>query len=198
MRWLLFLSIFLSGSSLVEAQLPPGVLDRFSLQTVGRAVRVDLTLSAGFTCNGLVITRSVDSSQFEGIGLIGGICGDSAMAVNYSFTDSQPPLNQKLYYQVLLGGRIPSEVKSIVVQDFSEVSIRVIPNPAREHVRFEFEALDGQEHELVVFDKWGKPVVTLRAESGRAEMQLLTLATGLYLVQRSDRPWEYARLVISR
>jgi hypothetical protein len=198
MRWLLFLSIFLGGNSLLQAQLPPGVLDRFSLQSVGRTVRVDLTLSAGFTCNGIVITRSTDSSQFEGIGLIGGICGDSAVFVNYSFIDSQPPLNQKLYYQVLLGGRIPTEVKSIVVLDFREAPIRVQPNPAREQVRFEFEALEGQQHELLVFDVWGKPVARIQAESGQAQMQVYDLAAGFFLVRRSDRPWEFARLLISK
>lgn len=196
MKRLLFLLV-LHGANLSFAQLPPGVIDRLSARAIGSSVQIEVTLSAGYTCNGILITRSVDSMQFETVGLIGGVCGDSAAAVSYSFTDSFPPTNTRLYYQLLLGGRIPTDTRQVVVYDFQERPVIISPNPAKDWVEVRFEAAEGSVNTITITNQQGTKVKEVAAEDGYGKIWLQDLPGGLYFLQ-IDKLRISGRLLIAR
>jgi len=192
---LLFLFIGL-GAFHSFGQLPPGVIDRFSTRTIGNRVQIEVTLSAGYTCNGIVITRSVDSLLFETIGLIGGVCGDSAAAVSYSFTDSFPPTNKQLHYQLLLGGRIATDTRQVIVYDFQSRPIILLPNPTKDWVEVRFDAAFGSSETLLVLDGTGRQVAQFPVEDGYARFSVSHLATGNYFICSLQQPGRMEKLLV--
>lgn len=186
--WLLSTSAF--------GQLPPGVIDRLAARVVGNKVQVEVTLSAGYTCNGIVITRSTDSLLFETIGLIGGVCGDSAASVSYSFTDSFPPTNQRLFYQLLLGGRIATDTRQVVVYDFQERPLIVSPNPAADWVEVRFEAAVGTSEQLILRNASGNMVQNIESEDGFARFDVRHLPPGNYFVGRKSTNGRPVKLLL--
>ena len=192
--------LFLALLSSVHAfgQLPPGVIDRLSARAIGNKVQVEVTLSAGYTCNGILITRSTDSAQFETIGLIGGVCGDSAASVSYSFTDSFPPTNRRLFYQLLLGGRIATDTRQVVVFDFTERPLILAPNPATDWVEVRFEAPSGSAEWLIIFNQHGQEMLREQALDGYVRFSISQLATGSYFIRTANQPYLFTQLLITR
>ena len=188
--WLLSTSAF--------GQLPPGVIDRLAARAVGNKVQVEVTLSAGYTCNGIIITRSTDSLQFETIGLIGGVCGDSAASVSYSFTDSFPPTNQRLFYQLLLGGRIATDTRQVVVYDFDRRPLWVVPNPAKDWIEVRFEAVPGSKEIILLYDARGKLLESLEIEDGLATIVVSQLQAGIYVLQSKQKPELFKKFTVAR
>lgn len=178
--------VLLLFSTLALGQLPPGVIDRLSVRTLGNKVQVEVTLSAGYTCNGIVITRSTDSLTFETVGLIGGVCGDSAAAVSYSFIDSFPPTNKRLHYQLLLGGRLATDTRQVVVYDFTTRPMIISPNPAKDGVEIRFEAAVGSNELITLTNQQGVEVLRVLAEDGWARFSMGHLPAGMYFVGRAS------------
>lgn len=179
-------------------QLPPGVIDRLAARAIGNKVQVEVTLSAGYTCNGIVVTRSTDSLKFETIGLIGGVCGDSAAAVSYNFTDSFPPTNQRLYYQLLLGGRLATDTRQVVVYDFTRRPLWVVPNPATHWIEVRFDAAPGSTETFILRDWRGKALQQFQIEDGLAQIAVFQLMPGMYVLQSTKRPALMAKFIIAR
>lgn len=178
-------------------QLPPGVIDRLSARSIGSQVQIEVTLSAGYTCNGIIITRSTDSLQFETVGLIGGVCGDSATSVSYSFTDSFPPTNKLLHYQLLLGGRIPTDTRQVVVYDFQLRPLLLAPNPAKDWVEVRFEAPAGSAEPVLLLGLQGQELDRVLAEDGYARISVHSLPAGSYFIKRADDAARVEKLLIA-
>jgi len=195
-RLLYFVLWLLSTSAF--GQLPPGIIDRLAARAVGNKVQVEVTLSAGYTCNGIVITRSTDSLLFETIGLIGGVCGDSAASVSYSFTDSFPPTNQRLFYQLLLGGRIATDTRQVVVYDFDQRPLWVVPNPAKDWIEVRFEAAPGSREIILLYDARGKLLDSLEIEDGLATIAVSQLQAGVYVLRSKQKPELFKKFTVAR
>ena len=86
----------------VAAQEHP-FLSRFALTEGLGFVQLDWTMSAGNTCEGIDIYRSLDGSNFETVGTIPGICGDINSPVPFSWTDHSAPELTTVYYRLRLG-----------------------------------------------------------------------------------------------
>lgn len=194
---LTFLVAFLASIQ-TFGQLPPGVIDRLAARAVGNKVQVEVTLSAGYTCNGILITRSTDSLQFETVGLIGGVCGDSAASVSYSFTDSFPPTNQRLFYQLLLGGRLATDTRQVVVYDFDRRPLWVVPNPATHLIEVRFDAAPGSTETFILFDAQAKALQQFEIEDGLAQIAVSQLMPGMYVLQSTKRPALMAKFIVAR
>ncbi len=162
-------------------------LDHFSVQEVAGQVQLDVTLSAGFTCNGIQILRSGDSLQFETIGLFGGFCGDSALAVSYRFLDEQPLLNQRSYYTLLLGGRIPTEVLSIRLVDYGQQGFQLRPNPATVSVNLHFPNELQQSYQAALLNLQGVEVRSATSNTTQIEFNTADLPAGLYFILLSNQ-----------
>lgn len=188
-RLLSLLLLWLLGSlSPVMAQEPVGTgIARFGLVQLGEGVRVEVTLQAGFTCNGIQLLRSTDSLQFETVGLIGGVCGSTTEEVSYDFFDPLPLNGQRYFYSLLLGGRIPSEVLSIRLLDFNKIGFVMGPNPAREQVFLRWQNELEQPHELQIMNLQGQQLDSWEKRSSEMHLNLATLPAGLYIVRLQNR-----------
>lgn len=110
-RKVLLSSLFIGAVFPAFGQIEFAYTD-FELINQPNGVQVRWTITAGNTCNGTRIERSTDSLHFEAVGEISGICGDSTVAVPYTYLDEAPPANQTIYYRLYLGGLGFSEIKS--------------------------------------------------------------------------------------
>lgn len=190
----------LLGTAWASVQEPVGTgIARFSVVQLGTGVRVEVTLQAGFTCNGIQLLRSTDSVQFETAALIGGVCGSSSEEVSYDFYDAQPLNGQRLYYSLLLGGRIPSEVLSVRLLDFSKTGFVMWPNPARERLQLQIDNEQEQLFELQLVDLRGSVLVGWELRGSAFDLPLPLLPAGLYLVRLQNRSsgqaWQQRLLV---
>jgi len=180
----LFLLLLLVSLSPVVAQEPPGTgIAHFGLVQLGAGVRIEVTLAAGFTCNGIQLLRSPDSLNFETIGLIGGVCGSTTEEVSYDLFDPQPLDGRTHYYSLLLGGRIPSEVLAIRLIDFQKIGFLMWPNPARDQIWLRWENEAEHPHELRLLSSQGQLLQEKKLQLNQAQMPLHGLPAGLYHLQ---------------
>lgn len=87
----------------VSGQTPHPILRYFDGTVYQETVRLSWAISAGNTCLGTNIQRSVDGIFFENIAVIAGVCGSPDVDVQYVFTDETPVENQVSYYRLELG-----------------------------------------------------------------------------------------------
>lgn len=72
-------------------------LVRFSAFAHSQSVQLDWTIGAGSFCDGTTIFRSEDDITYHEVGMIDGICGSADEPVGYSFKDSMPIENRRMY-----------------------------------------------------------------------------------------------------
>lgn len=84
-------------------QTPHPILRYFDGTVYQETVRLSWAISAGNTCLGTNIQRSVDGIFYENIAVIAGVCGSPDVDVQYVFTDEAPVENQMSYYRLELG-----------------------------------------------------------------------------------------------
>lgn len=188
-RLLSLLLLWLLGSlSPVMAQEPVGTgIARFGLVQLGEGVRVEVTLQAGFTCNGIQLLRSNDSLQFETVGLIGGVCGSTTEEVSYDFFDPLPLNGQRYFYSLLLGGRIPSEVLSIRLLDFNKIGFVMGPNPAREQVFLRWQNELEQLYVVELLGPAGQPIESWESRENELLLQLHGQSDGMYFIRLRNK-----------
>lgn len=95
--------IMLVGVNGAAGQTPHPILRYFDGTVYQETVRLSWAISAGNTCLGTNIQRSVDGIFFENIAVIAGVCGSPDVDVQYVFTDESPVENQVSYYRLELG-----------------------------------------------------------------------------------------------
>ncbi len=100
---MMFVAIMLVGVNGVAGQTPHPILRYFDGTVYQETVRLSWAISAGNTCLGTKIQRSVDGIFYEDIAVIAGVCGSPDVDVQYVFTDESPVENQVSYYRLELG-----------------------------------------------------------------------------------------------
>jgi hypothetical protein len=157
------------------------ILDRFQATVNNSQVYLSWTIKQGSTCNGISITRSVDSLTFVEIGDIEGICGDALVPVNYNFTDANPMFNRKNYYRLELGDVGPSNIISVAVISLDSKGYYVFPNPGNVSSRIYFENTQFEKAELKLFTVNGEITGNLITQKDFFDVDLTGYNAGLYL-----------------
>ncbi len=85
-------------------------------------------IDRGSTCDGTDIERSFDSTQFDRVGSIYGVCGSADFAQSFSFIDIRPIPNSINYYRLLFGGRQYSNILAIYFVSFNNFGYSVKNN----------------------------------------------------------------------
>jgi len=145
------------------------------------AIFLRWTISAGNTCDGTRIQRSVDGIIYEEIGEIPGVCGSPDQSITYDFTDTAPVRNRVNYYRLELGllGLTSAEAVEFIILNNEGYSIQ--PNPVFDKSIFLFDNPDGEEHELCLTDMSGKVVMTMLTTSDRFIIDGNLLRAGNYI-----------------
>lgn len=151
MRYLLF-CLCLFSEIQAFCQIGHPALLNFTAFQFENTVVLQWTMKPGNTCFGTGILRSVDFGEFEDIGLITGICGDSDIALSYSFVDSFPVKNVTSRYKLVLGILGESQIVTIQFFDFNSSQAIVAPNPFRGHGIIYYPSSSNFAEELRLYD----------------------------------------------
>jgi hypothetical protein len=174
------------------------ILDGFSGIAQARAVQLHWVISAGQSCNGTNIERSIDTLNWEEIGDIPGICGNSSDPVPYNFTDDSPVSNTVNYYRLELGGQGYSPVTGVPYYNFAGQGHVLIPNPAREMVTLYFSASAAEKFTVSFFDIKGQLVWQDTGNGGKKELDVSQLPDGNYIfvIYRKGKKNESGKIMI--
>ena len=146
----------------------------------GEVVQLAWRMSAGQTCNGIDILRSIDGLNFNVIGDIQGVCGSPDVAVSFSFTDESPEANRRNYYRLQLGNLGLSNIVSLEVVDVGNAGMLIRPNPMYEGGTIFFQNDNGEIRILRLFDLSGKEILNLQTGEDQFEIRVANLDAGLY------------------
>jgi hypothetical protein len=159
------------------------ILDRFSAFEVNETVQIECVISSGSTCNGIDVLRSTDSINYEIIGNISGVCGNSASPVRYQFEDNNPKLNAPNYYKLELGGYGFTRVLSVVIRDIEDGKLQVAPNPAYEITQINFKNPVNQTFQLSVRNLSGELIYQKETTGEEFEINVSSWNSGYYAIQ---------------
>ena len=156
-------------------------LDYFNIKEYNGNVYIDITLSEGNTCNGIIIQRSLDTINFQNITRFGGICGSTSLPTSYKFLDENPILNLTSYYRVQFGNNIYSEIIEILIIDSQDNGYQLRPHPANDETTLYFNNQAGINHELMLFSIDGIKIRTSISSSNKFSIETSTLNNGFYI-----------------
>jgi hypothetical protein len=120
-----------------------------------------------------VIERSINGSDFVTIGVI-----KNSEPGAYEYVDDAPPRG-KMYYRVkITSGQNSLYSTAVSVMISGDVSCKFYPNPVDKALIIRSEwPLD-----LVIADKFGKPVISSRLPAGLKIVDVSTLEPGIYVI----------------
>ncbi len=131
------------------------VIAGFYASELNNKVLLSFSINLGYTCNGVIITRSEDALNFSPIGSIEGICGSTQEEIHYEFTDIEPVKNAVNYYRLDLGGVGFSQVMSVEVIDLSGNNSIIRPNPISEETEIHFDNETNSLMSLAIYTSEG-------------------------------------------
>jgi hypothetical protein len=164
----------------VSAQENP-ILDKFDVFESGGKVYINCIISSGNTCNGIDVLRSADSINFEIIGNISGICGNSSTPTTYNFVDNNPIKNKPSYYKLELGGQGFTKILSVHIIDTEAFGFQVRPNPVKNQTTIYFENNENSEHKLSLYNTNGAEVLTQNTSTNQFYIEVTSLPSGIYI-----------------
>ena len=171
---LFFLPLFSRSQSADE------VLSKFFAVQLDETVFMRWTITAGNTCEDTHIERSADGTNYERIGLIGGICGSPEQSITYEFTDTEPLVNQAAYYRLLLGFYGYSSPQVVEFIRLNEQDYLLAPNPFSEFTRLVFENDEDEEYNLIISDMQGRIMQEMTTTGDEFIIPGLDWNSGLY------------------
>jgi len=154
---ILFLLLLICLSQVSRSQENPAIL-HFDITQIQAGVRLDFTLTAGNTCQGIRILRSADHTSFAEIGFIGGVCGSTTDNVSYSYIDSMPLANTLADYQLDLELLGTSAVHSFRYIRYGNEGVVAIPNISEGLFHLYFQNPLREAVELIVYDLTGRKI----------------------------------------
>jgi hypothetical protein len=170
----------ITGVSDVFAQENP-IVDEFDVFESGGKVYLSCIISSGNTCNGIDVLRSIDSLNFDVVGHIGGICGNSLTPTPYNFIDKTPIKNRISYYKLEFGGYGFTKIISVHVIDTEEFGFQIRPNPANYKTTIYFENTENDEYQLSLYNMNGIEVLSQSTSTNQFELQIGNLLSGIYI-----------------
>ena len=148
----------ISGSlSTVCAQNEDVVLNLSATEFNGK-VLLTWSVTQGNTCNGISVLHTTDTSSYNQIGTIEGICGSTAETIAYQFTDDSPSVNQTNYYKLSLGGIGFSYAVNLDVIDAGSQTYLVAPNPVSSESKLIFDNENQENVTITFFNEKGEVI----------------------------------------
>lgn len=154
-------------------------LQYFNAESRDKKVYLRWALSAGSTCNGIVISRSVDSVSYEKIGEVFGICGSEDTAQAFDYTDDMPEENKRNYYQIVLGARVAVAVQSAYVNGGG--SSYLIPNPVSKYAVLHFDNRHKRPTQIRLYNSLGRPIDLFSTEGSEVKIDVGPYPDGIYI-----------------
>jgi hypothetical protein len=156
-------------------------LDKFQAGIVQDKVLLSWTVKTGNSCNGIRILHTLDSTSFNEIGTIEGVCGSTSAPTNYSFTHLHPIANAKNYYKLDFGGEGFSQIIAVNYFDFSENGFVLLPNPIQTDSKLYFNNENNANSVLTLYSTNGSVVHAEKSTLNYFGISGYSLEIGTYL-----------------
>ncbi|MDZ4667021.1 MAG: T9SS type A sorting domain-containing protein [bacterium] len=195
----LFVFLFLMVISITSNGQNHPILDKFSVFEAGGRVYINCVISAGNTCNGIMVMRSEDSLYYEQIGQIDGVCGSSSEPIQYNFTDDKPIKNKAIYYKLELGGYGFTNPLSLKIIDTKEFGFQVWPNPSKDQTTVYFENIIKGQYVISVFNHLGVMVISEQTTQNYFKVEVSEIPPGIYpfvISRGTDNPVIFGKILV--
>lgn len=156
------------------------LINNFNLVNIDNKVEVNWTITAGNTCDGITIYRSIDSVNFEIIEIIEGICGSTFENQSFNYIDETPIYNKINYYRLKFGGYPATETQSIKVIDYSANDYYIEPHPANNNSILYFDNPSKLKAILTIYDINGKNIFQQKNENNYFQFASNKFTSGIY------------------
>ena len=160
---------------------PETVLSDFYAVQANKHVILKWVMTQGVTCFGIDIFRSDDSINFVQIGFIPGVCGSNSGEEAYSFTDTAPVPNKKVFYKLSFGGLSSSEIIEFEFVSVSAEGYSILPEQGKRRTNILYLNPSNSPHELKVFDLNGRNIGTVSSNGNKISIDYAHLPNGIYL-----------------
>lgn len=179
-RWKVFLFLMiLTGSFFANAQNESVVLNLSATEFNGK-VLLSWSITQGNTCNGITVLRANDTTGFNPIGNIEGICGSTAETIDYQFTDTDPLPNAVNHYRLSMGGLGFSYIVDIEVVDAGDQKYIIVPNPVSNESKLIFNNDNQEEVTITFFNEKGEVLYEETSSEQSISLQRDQFKQGLY------------------
>ncbi len=170
--------LFDNFSITLVSMLPVELLG-FDARCEGLSVRLNWATASEQDNAGFAVERSIDGIDFETVVELPG-AGNSMQLVHYEASD-RAPFNGLSYYRLaqtdLDGTTTFSDATPV---HFMATEIRTFPNPVEDVLSVQ----TGMEHpQVLLFDAWGRTVLTQDATGGTFTMDLSAMPSGTYVMR---------------
>lgn len=177
----LFLFIFFSGIT-VRGQEHP-IISFFKGDVYNEQIILSWNIIGGSNCNGIKILHSTDSTTYNEIGFIPGICGAVTDAEPYLFSHTNPAVNQINYYKLKLGNQGFTTALAISFYTTDKKGFQFYPNPSSDKI-FLFVNTIYTQSEIEILDASGRQVYFQKVDSGRLiEFSPPDMNAGNYIIR---------------
>ena len=184
LHWILALSLLgLLPTGVYAQKANPGI-ENFKAYKSGSKVFIRFSISAGSTCDGILIRRSVEGGDFLPIREIEGICGTDSASISYTEEDELPVFNRNLQYLLQLGRSSYSDTLNSFFTETGAAGyiltrqadgwMILLENASRELIS------------LLVYDAQGKPILVTETRSDFFEIPFAKLPHALVFFRLSD------------
>jgi|GEM_PF-2601791 len=151
---------------------------------VGSRHRVDWTTASEDLGDYFEVERSADGNDFTTLGTVQANATGSA----YSFWDERPYSGTSYYRLKMMdaaGTATYSKVVSATLKG-NGFAVHAFPNPATDKVTVTVSGATGNNQTIILTDVTGKTIKAVSVVSGTAQIDMTTLASGIYLIKYMD------------
>lgn len=140
---------------------------------------------------GFEIQRSVDGSNFRTVGFVGSKAanGNSKEAVAYNFTDAEA-VNGTVYYRLqqtdIDGKTALSNTVRLSAKENGAFEIVAVPNPVKDKLSIRTYGVRGDNARVLITDLSGKVVRQINVTADEANVDMSSVANGIYLLKYTD------------
>ena len=163
-------------STAFSQKADPGI-ESFQAYKSGSKVFIRFSISAGSTCDGILIRRSVEGGDFLSIREIEGICGSDSASITYTEEDDVPVFNRQLKYFLELGRSGFSDTLQSFFTETSEAGYILTRQANGWKILLENES--GELISLLVYDVQGKPFLVTETRGDFFEIPFAKLPSAL-------------------
>ena len=157
------------------------LLVNFTAQQIETSIHLAFTVRGGITCLGTQVERSADSLQYEVVGNIPGVCGNSVSDETYFFEDTAPVPNRFNFYRINVGNLGASYAIKIRFTDYGNDFV-VLPDPSGDFITVDFSNYGSELLRFSLFNLNGIMLREAETRQSSLTIQVGDLASGIYLL----------------
>lgn len=180
------------GTASVAGTALPVTMDKLKGQvTDGNLAQLSWRTLTEQNNKGFEIQRSVDGNTFNTVGFVASKAanGTSKEEITYSFTDAAA-INGTVYYRLqqtdIDGKTALSNTVRLTTKEKGAFEIVAVPNPVKNNLNIRTYGERANDANILITDLSGKVVRRINITASEANIDMSTVANGIYLLKYTD------------